>query len=187
MTILYQIILADVPWDFTTYSEKGKDRSPDYPTLSLSVIEHMQVSEITDRDCTLLFWVTNPHLEHAFPIIRSWGFTYKTVAFTWVKLNPKGKGYHMGNGYWTRANAELCLLATKGHPQRIDKSVRQLIVSPRRKHSQKPLIQYPKITKLLGDLPRIELFARYRWPGWHAWGNEIQDSELTVNLFSQSQ
>jgi N6-adenosine-specific RNA methylase IME4 len=34
--------------------------------------------------------------------------------------------------------------------------------------------------ELLGDLPRIELFARQRSPGWDAWGNEV-DSSLDMD------
>ena len=76
-------------------------------------------------------------------------------------------------GYWTRANPELCLLATKGHPKRISKNVKELVVSPRQEHSKKPDCVRNKIIELCGDLPRIELFARNRYKGWDSWGNEI--------------
>lgn len=32
-----------------------------------------------------------------------------------------------------------------------------------------------RIVELLGDVPRIELFARQRVPGWDAWGDEVED------------
>ena len=66
----------------------------------------------------------------------------------------------MGLGYWTRSNAEICLLATKGNPKRISKSVKQLIISPLQEHSKKPNETRERIVELMGDIPRIELFAR---------------------------
>ena len=74
-------------------------------------------------------WITDPFLEKSFKVIKSWGFTYKTVAFTWAKQNKKSDSFFTGLGYWTRANPEMCLLATKGKPKRVSKSVKQLIMS----------------------------------------------------------
>ena len=108
------------------------------------------------------------------------GITYKTVAFTWVKTCRKSHGYFVSLGHWTRANAEVCLLATKGSPHRISKSVRQLIVSPIRQHSQKPGEARERIVELMGSLSRVELFAREKVTGWSAWGNEV-DSDITLN------
>jgi site-specific DNA-methyltransferase (adenine-specific) len=111
-------------------------------------------------------------LPEAIKVIQSWGFKYKTVAFTWVKEN-KHKGYFTGLGYWTRSNPEMCLLATKGKPKRISKSVRQLVMDKRREHSRKPDRIRNDIVELCGDQPRIELFARQKAKGWDSWGNEI--------------
>ena len=112
-------------------------------------------------------------LPEALEVIKRWGFKYKTVAFTWIKENKKSDGYFTGMGYYTRCNPEQCLLATKGKPKRISKSVRQLIVSRLEQHSKKPDDIRNRIVKLCGDLPRIELFARQRVEGWDCWGNEV--------------
>ncbi len=104
---------------------------------------------------------------------------YKTVAFTWVKRCRKSPGFFVGLGHWTRANAELCLLATRGNPKRLSKSVRQIIDAPIGRHSEKPVETRARIIELLGDLPRIELFARERAEGWDCWGNEV-DSDVTL-------
>jgi N6-adenosine-specific RNA methylase IME4 len=106
-------------------------------------------------------------------LIASWGFEYKTVAFTWVKKNKKSDSWFWGMGNWTRANAEVCLLATKGKPKRISAAVHSIISTPVRKHSQKPDEARDRIVQLLGDLPRIELFAREETAGWDVWGDEI--------------
>lgn len=93
--------------------------------------------------------------------------------FQWVKQNRSGNGYFFGLGRWTRGNTEPCLLAVKGKPKRISASVGQLVFSPLRRHSQKPDEVRDRIVELMGDLPRIELFARETAPGWDSWGNEV--------------
>lgn len=119
-------------------------------------------------------WVTMPKLNECFEVIKAWGFEYKTVAFTWVKLNRKSGTPFMGMGRWTRANAEVCLLATRGKPKRISASVHSVVMSALERHSKKPDEVRDRIVRLMGDLPRIELFARQRAEGWDAWGNEIE-------------
>ena len=79
----------------------------------------------------------------------------------------------LGMGYWTRANAEICILATKGSPKRYSKRVHQVIVSHIEEHSKKPEEARRRIEQLMGDVPRIELFARRETPGWDVWGNEV--------------
>ena len=105
-----------------------------------------------------------------------WGFEYKTVAFVWVKQNRKSNGLFWGMGYWTRANAELCILATRGKPKRISPRVHQIIISHVEQHSKKPDEARDRIIALMGDLPRIELFARQATKGWDVWGNEVNSS-----------
>lgn len=105
--------------------------------------------------------------------IRKWGFTYKTCAFTWVKQNRKSDGLFWGLGFWTRANAELCLLATRGRPKRVNKGVHSVVLSHVREHSRKPDEVRDRIVELMGDIPRIELFARQQVDGWDCWGDEV--------------
>ena len=110
-------------------------------------------------------------------MIEAWGFTYKTCGFCWNKGNtlplfPDDFKDKMGLGYWTRANSEVCLLATRGKPKRLNADVRQIIQAPLREHSRKPDEVYSKIERLV-DGPYLELFARQQWPGWDVWGNEV--------------
>ena len=170
----YDIIYADPAWYFKSYSSKGEGRNAiqHYDCMSINDICNLPVGNISKNDCVLFIWVIDPMLPQAFEVIKAWGFKYKTVAFTWVKEN-KSEGYFTGLGYWTRANPEMCLLATKGKPKRISKSVRQLVMDKRREHSRKPDRIRNDIVELCGDLPRIELFARQQVDGWDNWGNEI--------------
>lgn len=169
----YKTILADPPWTFLTRSDKGKDRSAEqhYSCMSFDDILKLPVGEIADKDCMLFLWTTDPMLEKSFEVIKAWGFEYKTVGFVWVKRCRKSEEWFMGMGYYTRANPEYCLLATKGHPKRNSRSVRKLIDSPLREHSRKPDDVYKRITTLT-DGPFIELFSRTDTKGWDNWGNE---------------
>lgn len=144
-----------------------------YPTMALDAICALPVAGLAAPDAVLLVWATPPQLPQALRVIEAWGFTFKTVAFTWVKLNDDGSPF-MGMGFYTRQNAEYCLLATRGSPlPRVDRGVSSVVLSRRRDHSQKPDGQYDRIERLFGkDTRRLELFARRRWPGWDAWGNE---------------
>ena len=171
----YKVIYADPPWAYQVWSQKGAGRSAEshYPTMSMADIKALPVKDIADKDCALFLWVTFPMLKEAWDVMAAWGFTYKTVAFVWVKQCRKSDNIFAGMGYWTRANAEICLLATRGHPKREAKNVKQVIISHVQRHSQKPDEVRQRIEALMGDVPRIELFARVSPPGWDVWGNEV--------------
>lgn len=178
----YKVIYADPPWQFKTYSEKGLGKSADqhYPTMSLSDIKALPVSEIADKGCALFLWTTIPFLRQSFDVMKSWGFEYKTVAFVWIKRNRKSDGLFCGTGYWTRANSEICMLATRGNSKRVSASVHQVIISRIEEHSKKPQEARERIVKLMGDVPKIELFARQKVDGWDVWGNEV-DCDVELN------
>lgn len=171
----YNIIYADPPWNFKSWSKKGdkKNANTHYSCMNIEDIKSLQVSKIAKDNCLLFLWVTYPLLQEGLDTIKSWGFTYKTCGFNWVKKNKKANSFFWGLGYWTRANSELCLIATKGKPKRIGKGVHQIVYERIRKHSQKPDCVRDKIIQLCGDLPRIELFAREKTEGWDYWGNEV--------------
>ena len=178
----YNIIYADPPWTFKTYSEKGKEyKSAEnhYPCMRIEDIYNLPVANLADKDCILFLWVTFPLLKEGLKTIEKWGFTYKTCAFNWVKKNKKTDSWFWGCGYWTRSNSEICLLGTKGHPKRISASVHQVCDAKIMRHSQKPSEIEERIVQLVGDLPRINLFARTSKKGWDVWGNEV---ECSINM-----
>ena len=115
---------------------------------------------ISEYNCVLLLWATFPKLPEAFRLIEAWGFQYKTVGFVWVKTNPSGNGFFLGLGWWTRSNAELCLLAVKGKPKRQCAGISQLLISPRERHSKKPDIVRDLAVTLVGDVPRIRAICQ---------------------------
>lgn len=183
----YDIIYADPPWKYSDQRCKGAC-AYHYKTLSEKEMGILPISKIAKKDCVLFIWATYPKLLDALELIGAWGFTYKTIAFQWIKLNKRvhldsykistleedlHKSCFFGLGRWTRGNTECCLLATKGKPRRISNSVSQLIFAPITVHSEKPPIVREKIVDLLGFGNKIELFARQQVAGWDCWGNEV--------------
>jgi len=171
----YNIIYADPPWEYKTWTDEGghKSASAHYPTMNLEKIKELNTNKIADKDCVLFLWATFPNLKQAFEVIDAWGFNYKTVGFVWIKKYKNKNKNFVGLGYWTRANSEICLIATKGNIKRINNNIHQIIESKIEEHSKKPDIIRDKIVELMGDIPRIELFARKKTLGWDVWGNEI--------------
>ena len=179
----YKIIYADPPWKYNVFSDKTssarKSEESYYEVMDLLDMGELPLWEIADDDCVVFMWATYPTLPVALKLLKKWGFHYRTVAFTWVKKNKKADSWFWGMGGWTRANAEICLLATKGNPRRVSKSVHSVIDTPIREHSQKPDEIRDRIVELCGDVPRIELFARQKTEGWDVWGNEVE-SDITL-------
>ena len=171
----YNIIYADPPW---SYNDKMHGHSfsleNEYPTMPLDWIKELPIENICEKDCILFLWAVSPQLPEAIQTMESWGFKFKTVAFCWSKYSKNGKPIS-NLGKWTMGNVELCLLGIKGQPNkfRIDKSIKQLVIAERKRHSQKPSEVRERIVKGFGDLPRIELFAREYADGWDCWGNEV--------------
>jgi len=177
----YGAIYADPPWQFKTLwgtATGPGNRNAGYQTMSIPDVGSLPVADLAADDCVLFMWAIWILLPEAFEIIKAWGFEYKTCAFSWMKargtqsdLFRDEMDVQFGLGYWTRANSEVCLLATRGHPKRLNADVRQGIIEPRREHSRKPDCVPGRIERLVAG-PYIELFARTTRPGWDSWGNQ---------------
>lgn len=174
--------------------------------MKLEDINNLPVKDIADKNCILFLWTTPPLFPESLETIKSWGFNYKTFGFVWVKLNKKQNTPFTGLGYWSRANTEVCLLATKGKVKRLGKGVKQLIVTNEENveleempdkvienlpfitcsriegHSKKPDIVRDRITELVGDQPKIELFAREKIPGWDALGYDVDGIDIRDSI-----
>lgn len=187
----YNVIYVDPPWHYGSKSALNnstgseiKPLSEQYPTMRLEELKALPVKELTDTDCACFMWVTDSHLDDALELMKSWGFTYKTIAFIWVKLTSKGN-FCKNVAPWTMKSSEICLLGTKGAMTKYKKNnnVESLIVAERTKHSKKPDEARKRIEALFGDVPRLEMFCRYPADGWDVWGNEIE-STVDVEAYS---
>src|SRR5215471_14954336 len=194
----YRAILADPPWRFATWNKRTAiprmTRSDStniaadyhYRTMTTAEICGLPVAELAAPAATLFLWISWPQLIDALKVIEAWGFKFKTAAFVWMKAHAGQLEMFeqaipdlMGMGYWTRANSEPCLLATRGKPKRINADVRQAIIEPRREHSRKPDCVHERIERLVSG-PYLELFARQRRAGWDCWGNEVDKFKSPV-------
>lgn len=181
----YRAILADPPWHFDVWAEgSARNASAKYGTMRADDIAALPVPQLAAEDCVLFVWICWPKLFDAIDVLKGWGFIYKTCAFAWLKADPyrlfaDDKTPFAGMGYWTRANSEVCLLATRGKPKRLNADVRQGIIAPRREHSRKPDGIHERIERLVAG-PYCELFARQRRPGWDVWGNETDKFEAVA-------
>jgi N6-adenosine-specific RNA methylase IME4 len=164
----YRVILADPPWTFTTYSDKGKGRSAEnhYTCMGLPEIKALPVSSWAAKDSVLYLWTTAPHLENALEVLRAWGFRYVSN-FVWTKDR-------IGTGYWARNRHEHLLIGSRGSkvcPAR-GLAVDSVIEGQQREHSRKPDRAREIIEAYHPACRRLELFARQDRPGWHVWGDE---------------
>jgi len=183
----YQIIYADPPWSYHMGKETGKwlqnTADSHYQTMSNEDIYSLPIQDISDKNCILFLWATMPKLPEAIETIKRWGFEFKTCGFTWVKTTKDKSRIRMdGVGWYTTSNAEICLIAKKGKLKRQKTGIPQIVLSPRVKHSEKPKEVKDKIVQLMGDLPRIELFARQKTEGWDAIGYEIDGQDIRKTL-----
>jgi len=163
----YDVIYADPPWRFKPLfngASYSNDQENHYPTMSLDDICALDIPAA--KNAALYMWVTSPHLEQGFRVIRDWGFTYKASAI-WVKPTA-------GTGYWWRNQHELLLVGTRGKwpaPKPKERAP-SLYEYPRNRHSEKPPEIREQIAAWWPDARRLEMFARQAFNGWDAWGNE---------------
>ena len=181
----YNIIYAAPPW---SYRDKNPAyNGPDvkaggawehYNTMTIDDIKKMSVQDLADDNCMLFLWCTFPNIKEGLDVMDAWGFDYRTLGFSWIKLNKNNGKPFFGIGYYTKSNCEVCLIGVKGKPIVESKKVSSVILHKMldesdRVHSRKPDTVRDKIVELCGDVPRIELFARQQSDGWDSWGNEI--------------
>ena len=197
----YGAIYVDPPWQFKTLwgtATGPGNRNADYQTMDIPEVGNLPVNDLAAPDCVLFMWAIWILMPQAFEIIKAWGFEYKTCAFAWMKADNTQPDMFQAElkvdmrlGYWTRSNSEVCLLATRGKPKRLNADVRQGIIAPRREHSRKPDGIHERIERLVAG-PYLELFARQKRPGWTVWGNQTDKfrervgSDVEIELLGSS-
>lgn len=167
----YEMIMADPPWPFETFSEKGQRKSPSahYETMTIDEIAALPVGQLARDSAVLWLWATYPLLPQALDVMRAWGFVYKTGG-TWAKRTAHGRR-QFGTGYTLRSACEPFLIGTVGSPKTTN-SVRNFIDARAREHSRKPDAAYVAAARLMPRAWRCELFSRESRPCWDTWGLE---------------
>lgn len=174
----YKVVYADPPWKYNDKSLNRGGAERHYKTANNIELSKIDVQSVCDNDCIIFMWATFPKIKEALELMDLWGFKYKTNAFTWVKKNKIKDSWFWGMGRWTRSNAEICLLGVKGRPKRIGKGVHSIIDAKIEDHSKKPKEAKDRIVALMGDVPRLEMFAREESAGWDVWGDEVGSSVI---------
>lgn len=170
----YKIIYADPPWAYRNMENIQATTNSHYSTMNNKDICNLNVDLIADKNSILFLWATFPKIQEALDVLKAWGFEYKTVGFTWIKKNKNGSNF-FGVGWYTKSNAEVCLIGVKGKAPKISNSISSIVETVRERHSKKPECVKDLIVKFCGDIPRIELFARgIPTNGWDVWGNEVE-------------
>ena len=173
----YSIIYLDPPWKYNSRdNHKTRFRGGacgHYDLMSMDEIKMLPIQDISADNSVMFLWCTFPYLEDQIKLFSHWGFSYRTLGFSWIKTNPKNGKPFFGVGYYAKSNCEVCLMGIRGKMKPVSNSVSSVIISPRREHSQKPDETRSRIVELFGDIPRIELFARNKTTGWDVWGNEV--------------
>lgn len=180
----FSLIYVDCPWSYTDKNANGKRGACfKYPVMTLDDLKALPVPDIAAEHCLLAMWWVSPQPQEALDLVSAWGFTLKNMCgFTWHKLSKTGKKDHFGTGHLTRSNTENVLFATKGRIKRVSASVRGMITAPVGEHSAKPSEARGRLVQLMGDIPRVELFAREAAPGWIAVGNAIDGEDIACAL-----
>ena len=178
----YQIIYADPPWAYRNMGNIQATANAQYDTMSNKDICNFKVEDIADENSILFLWATFPKIQEALDVIKAWGFEYKTIGFNWVKTNPKNGKPFFGVGWYTKSNAEVCLIGVRGKAPKVSNSISSVIIEPRGRHSEKPAVVRDKIVEFCGDIPRIELFAREKTEGWTSIGNDIDGVDIAESI-----
>jgi len=166
MTMTYDLILADPPWQYSDKSLHRGGAERHYRTMSLKDIQALPIADMANDNSVLCMWATCTLLPEALATMAAWGFKYKTVLFVWGKTAGNGK-LAFGMGHHTRSNAEIMLLGVRGKGiKRVNAGILNMQIAPRERHSAKPYVFHQLIEKLYGDVNRVELFARVQREGW---------------------
>ena len=179
----FKVILSDCPWKYG-FQRYKRNSGCDFPTMTTEELCSLPVEKIADKNSLLFHWVTGPKLEEGINVLNAWGFQYITIAFTWVKKCKKQTTKNFsGQGFYTKPNTELCLLGRKGKALKIhDNTVKQIVEYPITYHSAKPPVVRERIVRLVGDVPKIELFARNKCKGWTTIGNGVDGRDIRDTL-----
>lgn len=182
----YNILYVDPPWEFQNKNTGGSMKSganAHYNTMSIDELMDLDIDKVIDENSVLFMWWVGSQPQVAIDLVNKWGFKLKNMnGFVWVKKTKNWKDF-FGMGFWTRQGSENCLIAVRGNIKRDKNNIRSVVYEDdfsetieaiNERHSKKPNIFRKKIVELMGDVPRLEMFAREKCEGFDVWGDEIK-------------
>lgn len=179
-TFGYEVIVADPPWQFELYSEKGnmKAASAQYDTMSLSDIMALPVGHLASKHALLLLWTTGWAMAtgQAQRVVKAWD-AEPVTELVWLKTTLKGKR-RTGPGYRARTRHEPILLAKWGNP--VHRPFPSDFEGVAREHSRKPDEFYELVSRHTEGQARCDLFsAGHIHAGFEGWGDSHSRQEIT--------
>lgn len=175
----FKTVLSDSPWTFN--DSLDKTRKKPYETLSFEDLKNLPIKDIVAEEAHLYLWIPSTLLEWGFPVIKSWGFDFKTIV-VWNKLTKNGKNW-FGMGHYFRNTVEVCLFGTRNNFKLKTKNTRNSFesIKPGRHHAAKP-DEFYEIIENNSFGPYLELFATQKRKGWISLGNEINGKDIREEL-----
>jgi site-specific DNA-methyltransferase (adenine-specific) len=175
----WDVLLIDPPWSYYGQQDKWGAAAKFYDTMADEDITDLPIGSLMSNRSVAFIWATGPRLDFAVDSMRSWGLHYRGVAFVWVKTRLDGTpiGAQGVRPSIVKPTTEFVLAASPirtGRPLPLSsESIRQVVLAPRRKHSQKPDEVHERIEAMYPTARRLELFARSKRAGWDCWGDEV--------------
>lgn len=163
-------IVADPPWEYR--AGKATRIKPPYPTMSTREIRELPIGALASTMALLFLWCTVGFRSEAVQICRAWGFR-PVSEMIWVKLSERQR-LQIGMGSYVRLCHEPVIIGERGGQTGLVRNVPSVFFAPRGAHSVKP-DRFYSMVEPLAPRPRVDLFARRRRPGWHAWGDELPE------------
>ncbi len=172
MSRKYTLIYADPPWAYRDKAADG-DRGAGfkYPVMNVLDICRLPVWELAAEDCLLAMWWVPTQPVEALKVMEAWGFRLMTMkGFTAQDEQAQREQCDRHGPYDPGEQRRLPVCRARKLPARMDASICQHVTAPRTENSRKPDVIREKLVQLLGDVPRIELFARQSSHGFDVWG-----------------
>ena len=163
----YNVIYADPPWKYSDKLIEGYGAAEHhYPAMSIEELCALDVKSKVASDAVLFLWVTSPFLDECWPVIKAWGFEYKS-SFVWDKVKHN-------YGHYNSVRHELLLICTRGSCLPESRTLHDSVISKERspKHSEKPEYFRSLICSMYPNGKKLELFGRKKVNGWTVYGNE---------------
>ena len=177
----FNLIVADPPWRYSYSTRKSEldgtgwhgAQFKHYRTMTFAEIEALPIAQSASSNSLCALWIVNPLLPKCLRVLEAWGFDYRGMV-TWVKTDKRtGTKPFFGNGYWVRGATEHLVFGVRGKVKPFSRREVSWFSARVQKHSQKPEAAFELFHRLIGEGPKLELFARVPRVGWTVWGNEV--------------
>ena len=108
----YSVIYADPPWSYRQCGTTDKSRgtaAKHYSTMTTEDICAMPIQSICEPAAACFMWARFPNIVEAVKVMESWGFVYKTAAFSSGSRNMQRAAKTFGAWAHIPAQTQRCV------------------------------------------------------------------------------